>query len=100
MGVVLLLGVTTLIVFAVEGSLPAGLVSVVTAAFGVIGSVVGAYFGLKIGTDQAKDASVAAQAAEAKSSVYAAHVPAAQAGEVTALAMKAASDTRRAAGRR
>src|SRR5919198_1220822 len=73
--VVFLFGAGALTVYAIKGKLGTGLVSIVTSAFGVIGSIVGAYFGLKIGTDQAKDASAAAQAAEAKSDVFAAYVP-------------------------
>ena len=46
-------------------------VAVATGAFGVIGSVVGAYFGVKVGTDQSKP--IAAAAASATEAAAAAH---------------------------
>jgi hypothetical protein len=57
------------------------MVAIVTGAFGVIGSVVGAYFGVKVGTDQSKpiadaaaSANEAAAAAQARSEAIALHV--------------------------
>jgi hypothetical protein len=53
-------------------------VAISTAAFGVISAVVGAFFGVRVGTEQTQnlvnqngDLANAAQAAEAKSNVYA-----------------------------
>jgi uncharacterized membrane protein YeaQ/YmgE (transglycosylase-associated protein family) len=63
--------------------------SITTTAVGVVGSIVAAYFGVKIGTDGTKDAIKANEgAAEAhqeeaiKAQVLALHVPSEKAGEV------------------
>lgn len=63
--------------------------SIATSAIGVVGSIVGAYFGVKIGTDGTKDAIKANEGiAEAhqeeaiKAQVYALHTPSEKAAEV------------------
>jgi uncharacterized membrane protein YeaQ/YmgE (transglycosylase-associated protein family) len=58
--------------------------SIATAAIGVIGSIVGAYFGVKIGTDGTKAAVSAQQDEATKAQVYALHTPSEKAGQVTA----------------
>jgi hypothetical protein len=50
-------------------------VAVATSAFGVIGTVVGAYFGLKIGTDGTQTAVAGLRDEAAKAQAFAAHVP-------------------------
>jgi hypothetical protein len=69
----------------------AATVSVATSAFGVVGSIVGAYFGVKIGSEQAADATgqnadltKRVQAAETKADAYALHVENADAAQKTA----------------
>lgn len=42
---------------------------------GVVGSIVGAYFGVKMGTDQSRTAIQAQRQEAAKAQVYAAHLP-------------------------
>ncbi len=54
-------------------------VALATASFGVIGTVVGAYFGVKVGTDGTQTAVKGMQAEAAKAQAFAAHVPADQA---------------------
>jgi hypothetical protein len=58
--------------------------AIATGAIGVIGSTVGAYFGVKIGTDGTKAAVGAQQDEATKAQVYALHTPSEKAGEVTA----------------
>lgn len=53
--------------------------SIATAAFGVIGSVVGAYFGVKVGADGTQRALDAHKAEAARAQAYAAHLPEARA---------------------
>lgn len=48
---------------------------VAVGAFGVIGSIVAAYFGLKVGADNSKKAVEAQREEAAKAQVFAAHVP-------------------------
>jgi hypothetical protein len=50
-------------------------VAIATSAFGVIGTVVGAYFGLKIGTDGTQSAVAGLKDEAAKAQAFAAHVP-------------------------
>ena len=47
---------------------------VAVGAFGVIGSVVGAYFGLKVGSENAQKSAVAQRQEAAKAQVFAAHI--------------------------
>jgi hypothetical protein len=49
--------------------------SIATAAIGVIGSIVGAYFGVKIGTDGTQKAIEAQQQEATKAQVFALHTP-------------------------
>jgi len=49
--------------------------AVATSAIGVIGSIVGAYFGVKIGTDGTAKAIDAQRAEAAKAQVFAANIP-------------------------
>ncbi|MBA2568915.1 MAG: hypothetical protein H0V11_06165 [Actinobacteria bacterium] len=100
LAVILLFGLAALITFAIKGKLTSEVVAIVTSAFGVVGSIVGAFFGIKIGSDQAKDANANAQAAEAKSDIYAAHLPEGKAEEVTKQATNAALAVQDMASRR
>ena len=56
----------------VEGN---DVVAVATSAFGIIGSVVGAYFGVKIGTDGTQAAVAGLRDEAAKAQAFAAHIP-------------------------
>jgi hypothetical protein len=49
--------------------------TIASAASGVIAAIVGAFFGLKLGSDQAKDANQQKDAQAAKAEVYALHLP-------------------------
>jgi hypothetical protein len=79
---ILLLALAAVFLLAFKLSSPTdAVVAVATGAFGVIGSVVGAYFGVKVGTDQSKpiaqaaaSATEAAAAAHARSEAIALHV--------------------------
>jgi len=88
----------TLVVFAV--ALAALLVDhgsasqIATSAFGVVGSIVGAYFGVKIGSDGTRDAVEAHREESAKAQAFAAHVPAADADRALEVAAKWARDVR------
>ena len=77
--------------------------TIASAAGGVIATIVGAYFGVKIGTDQAKNAlegqqkeivdSKKSQKAEAaKAQVYALHLPSDKAEGIIELAERAAQE--------
>lgn len=86
---ILVLALATVFVLAFQVSSPGDAVTgVATAAFGVIGSVVGAYFGVKVGTDQAKRIGEDAAAANARASALALHVP----SDAADAAAKAAND--------
>jgi len=50
-------------------------VAVATSAFGIIGSVVGAYFGVKIGSDGTQAAVSGLRDEAAKAQAFAAHIP-------------------------
>jgi TRAP-type mannitol/chloroaromatic compound transport system permease large subunit len=67
-------------------------------AFGVIGTLVGAYFGQKVGSDGTKEATKLAEAESkkaqqeaVKAQVYAAHLPAGEAPAIVKLAHEVAS---------
>ncbi len=77
---ILVIALATVLVLAlnVSGS-GAAISAVATGSFGVIGSVVGAYLGVKIGTDQTSKLADSAAEAHAAAAVYAAHVPSADA---------------------
>lgn len=66
-------------------------VKVATGAFGVVGTLVGAYFGQKIGSDGVKEATTRADQEATKAQVYAAHLPASEASRIVALAHAAAT---------
>ena len=57
--------------------------AIATSAIGVIGSVVGAYFGVKIGSDGTQAAISAQQDEATKAQVYALHTPSEKADQVT-----------------
>jgi hypothetical protein len=86
---VFLLALATVLVLAFKvASSSAAITGVASGAFGVIGSVVGAYFGVKAGTDQTKPLAEAATAASARATALALHVP----PESAEAAAKAAND--------
>jgi len=77
--------------------------TIASAAGGVIATIVGAYFGVKVGTDQAKtvldgqqkeiaDTKKSQKAEAAKAQVYAMHLPSDNAETIIGLAEKAAQD--------
>jgi uncharacterized protein YacL len=66
--------------------------TIASATSGVIATIVGAYFGVKVGTDQGKTAMENQKAEAAKAQVFAAHLPAEQAKDVLELSKKAAED--------
>jgi hypothetical protein len=88
---IMVIGVVAVALLAFKGNRGTEIVSVATSAFGVIGSIVGAFFGIKLGTEQTQSANVATQAAEAKADVYAAHVPEGKTVEANQQAEKAAT---------
>jgi hypothetical protein len=49
--------------------------TIASSAGGIIASIVGAYFGVKIGSDQAKEANKSKDAQAAKAEVYALNLP-------------------------
>ena len=55
---------------------PSGVASIAAGSFGVIGSIVGAYFGVKIGNDRSREAQAGERAEAAKAQAFALHVPA------------------------
>ncbi len=64
--------------------------TVAGSAAAAIGSMVGAYFGVKVGTDQTKNAIQGQQAEAAKAQVFAAHLPEGKAEDVVNQVMEAA----------
>jgi|GEM_PF-2047016 len=64
--------------------------TIATSAAGVIATIVGAYFGVKLGSDQTKDVTKTQKATAAKAEVYAAHLPPEEAKAVLDLADEAA----------
>jgi hypothetical protein len=66
--------------------------TIASSAAGVIATIVGAYFGVKVGTDQGKTAMENQKAEAAKAQVFAAHLPADQAKDVLELSKQAAKD--------
>jgi hypothetical protein len=69
------------VAIAIDHDSPTSVASIATAAFGVIGSVVGAYFGVKVGADGTQRALDAHKAEAARAQAYAAHLPEARARE-------------------
>ena len=64
--------------------------TIASSAGGVIATVVGAYFGVKVGTDQSKTAIEGQHAEAAKAQVYAAHLPPGDAPDILQRAEEAA----------
>ena len=104
-GIVLVfsLAVVTLILLR-KGNDPASTVSIATSAFGVISALVGAFLGIKIGTEQtqglAQGAQRDAQAANARAGALQTYVPAASKSDAVADADRAAAKAGEASGRR
>jgi hypothetical protein len=95
---VVALATVLVLAFEVTGS-GAAISAVATGAFGVIGSVVGAYLGVKIGTDQTSKLADSAASAQAAAAAYAAHVPNAVAADANNAAKEAMAAARTAATR-
>jgi hypothetical protein len=93
--IALVAGLVAICVVAIGGFLvnSTTTTALATAAFGVIGSIVGAYFGVKIGTESTQTAIQGQLREAAKSQVYAAHLPAQQADEVLKKAQDIAERT-------
>jgi hypothetical protein len=83
--VVLAIAVTALIL-AGKGSDALG--TIASAAFGVVGTIVGAYFGVKVGTDGTSKAIDGMKEEASKAQAFAAHVPAENAAAAIAQAEK------------
>jgi len=81
--------VIAIVAMAVDSSTSA---TIASATAGVIATIVGAYFGVKVGSDQSKTANEGQKAEAAKAQVYAAHLPPGEAKGVVAMAEKAAQD--------
>lgn len=64
--------------------------TIASSAGGVIATIVGAYFGVKAGTDQSKAAAENQKAEAAKAQVFAAHLPAGDADTILDRAEEAA----------
>jgi hypothetical protein len=60
------------------------------SAAAAIGSMVGAYFGVKVGTDQTKNTAKKQQQESAKAQVFAAHLPEGKADQVVQQVMEVA----------
>lgn len=88
------IGVVAVGVIAFVALLEGGATSatIASSAGGVIATIVGAYFGVKVGTDQGKTAMENQKAEAAKAQVFAAHLPADQAKDVLELSKQAAKD--------
>jgi hypothetical protein len=97
---IVVVALVTVLVLAFEVSGSGGAISAVaTGAVGVIGSVVGAYLGVKIGTDQTSKLADSAASAQAAAAVYAAHVPSADAPTANEAAQTAMTAARAVAAR-
>jgi hypothetical protein len=68
--------------------------AIATSTAGVIATIVGAYFGVKAGADQAKTAIESKDAQAAKAEVYALHAPAEKATHIRQEADTAAANAR------
>jgi hypothetical protein len=71
---------------------PSTAATIASSAGGVIATVVGAYFGVKVGTDQSKTAIKSQEAEAAKAQVYAAHLPPENAKDIIEMAGEAAKN--------
>jgi hypothetical protein len=74
--IALVAGLSVLAIVAVAAMIvaPGGSKEVAVGAFGVIGSVVGAYFGLKVGAESAQKSADGQRQEAAKAQVFAAHI--------------------------
>jgi uncharacterized protein YacL len=86
---VVVVGIIAIVAMAKDTSTAS---TIASATSGVIATIVGAYFGVKVGTDQGKTAMDNQKAEAAKAQVFAAHLPADQAKDVLELSKKAAQD--------
>jgi uncharacterized protein YacL len=91
LGAIVVLALAALLILGLKLESSEASVSVATSAFGVVGSIVGAYFGVKLGSEQATaatgqnaDLAKRVQAAETKADAYALHVDDAGAAQKTA----------------
>jgi hypothetical protein len=66
--------------------------TIASSAGGVIATIVGAYFGVKVGSDQSRAANSSERAEAAKAQVYAAHLPSEEAPAIIDRAEAAARD--------
>jgi hypothetical protein len=83
----LIVGAIAIVAIAVD---PGDAATIASAAGGVIATIVGAFFGLKIGSDQTKTASENQKVEAAKAQVFAAHLPPDEAKDILGLANEAA----------
>jgi hypothetical protein len=83
----LIVGAIAIVAIAVDSGDAA---TIASAAGGVIATIVGAFFGLKIGSDQTKTASENQKVEAAKAQVFAAHLPPDEAKDILGLANEAA----------
>jgi len=91
LGAIVVLALAALLILGLKLESSEASVSVATSAFGVVGSIVGAYFGVKLCSEQATaatgqnaDLARRVQAAETKADAYALHVDDAGAAQKTA----------------
>jgi hypothetical protein len=94
-GLVALLIIAVVAMILVKGTTES-VVAIATGSFGVIGTVIGAYFGVKVGSDGTQAAVSGMRQEAAKAQVFAAHLPEGKAAEVLASAQ---SVTHQAAAR-
>jgi hypothetical protein len=87
---VIAVGVIAIVALAKDTSTAS---TIASSAGGVIATIVGAYFGVKVGSDQSKSANDSQKAEAAKAQVYAAHLPATEAKDILNLAEQAAQST-------
>jgi hypothetical protein len=87
-GLVILGAIAITAMIIVEGN---DVVAVATSAFGIIGSVVGAYFGVKIGADGTQVAVAGLKDEASKAQAFAAHIPREDAGAAIMQAQRLAS---------
>jgi hypothetical protein len=87
-GLVVLAAIAITAMILVDGK---DVVAVATSAFGIIGSLVGAYFGVKIGTDGTQAAVAGLKDEAAKAQAFAAHIPQGDADAAIAAAQSLAS---------
>ena len=88
---VLVVGVIAVIALIKDSDTAA---TIASSAAGVIATIVGAYFGVKVGTDQSRNAMESQKEEAAKAQIYAAHLPPEKAEEVLRLADEAVGTIR------